>query len=395
MVDMQEFDQAADRFSALTRAVRSGIDTDPANGAVVPPINLSTNYSFTGYAEPRGYDYSRAGNPTRQVFADAITALEGGSGTVITSSGLSAVTTAVLSVVTAGARVAIPHDAYGGTWRLFDNLARRGYCELHTVDFTAADTAAARLAELQPDLVFLETPSNPLLRITDLTRMSAAAHAAGALVVADNTFCSPLLQQPLSLGADLVLHSTTKYINGHSDMVGGSLTAATPQLAEEISYFANVYGCTGGAFDAYLGMRGLRTLHTRMRAHQENAAAVVEVLLAHPAVRAVYYPGLPEHPGHELAARQQSGFGAMVSFELAGVAEVKQLLPALHCFTLAESLGGTESLISHTATMTHAGMTEEARKEAGITDGLLRLSVGIEATEDLVDDLRTALDAVI
>ncbi len=378
-------------FAHTTRAVRAAIDSDTAHGAVVPPIVLSSNFSFAGFNEKRQYDYTRSGNPTRDQFGDALADLEGGCAGIITSSGMSAITL-VLALLEPDDLLVVPHDCYGGSWRLFTALARKQHFRLRTVDLTDPRALAAALAD-KPRLVWIETPSNPLLRITDIRFVCEAAHRAGALVLADNTFLSPALQRPLELGADLVLHSTTKYINGHSDVVGGAVIARDPELAQELTWWANALGLTGSPFDSFLALRGLRTLGARLRVHQENTAGLVDVLLAHPAVSGVYWPGLPSHPGHALAARQQSGFGAMLSFELlGGEAAVRAFVDGLQCYTLAESLGGVESLVAHPATMTHAAMSPEARAVAGIGDGLLRVSVGIEALEDLAADLLAALD---
>jgi cystathionine gamma-synthase len=287
----------------------------------------------------------------------------------------------------------VPHDCYGGTYRLFNALRERGSLDVRFVDFQDGKALAAALA-MKPALVWVETPSNPLLRIVDVAAVAKAAHAVDALVVADNTFLSPVWQRPLALGADVVLHSTTKYINGHSDVVGGAVISATRELHERLAWWANCVGVTGAPFDSYLTLRGLRTLHARMRAHGENAAEVVRLLTGHPAVAKVYYPGLESHPGHAIAVRQQQGFGAMVSFELkGGVAQVRAFLDALQLFSLAESLGGVESLVAHPASMTHAAMDATARERAGISDSLVRLSVGIEEASDLVRDLAIALDA--
>lgn len=384
-------------FAPTTRSVRAGLETDTTHGAVVPPIYVSSNFTFSGFGQPRTYDYTRSGNPTRDVLAGALAELEGGAGGVVTATGMGAITVVVNALLSPGERIVVPHDCYGGSWRLFDSLSRKGHFEVTYVDFTDEVAVASALSTQDgakaPTVVWLETPSNPLLRITDIAQVATAAHAVGATVVADNTFLSPLLQRPIDLGVDVVVHSTTKYINGHSDVVGGAVISATPELAEQMAWWANVLGITGSPFDSYLTVRGLRTLHTRMRAHEENARAVVEALSGHPAVSALYYPGLASHPGHDVAARQQSGYGAMVSFELAGgVPAVRRFLEGLACFSLAESLGGVESLVAHPATMTHASMTQEARDHAGVTDGLLRLSIGIEDPIDLVKDLRAALD---
>jgi cystathionine gamma-synthase len=290
-------------------------------------------------------------------------------------------------------RAVVPHDCYGGTYRLFNALHLRGALQVQFVDFQDDAALGAALAAA-PALVWIETPSNPLLRIVDVAATARRAKTAGALVVADNTFLSPVWQRPLELGADLVIHSTTKYLNGHSDVVGGAVIAASPELHEQVKWWGNCIGVTGAPFDSFLTLRGLRTLHARMRAHGENAARIAGVLAAHPAVARVYYPGLASHPGHKIARRQQHGFGAMLSFELAGgLDQVKALLANLELFSLAESLGGVESLIAHPASMTHAAMDESARQRAGISDSLLRLSIGIEEGDDLVRDLIGGLDA--
>ncbi len=380
-------------LAAATRAVRAGIASDASHGAVVPPIHLSSTFAFEGLGKPRTYDYTRSGNPTRAQLATALAELEGGACGVVTSTGMSAVTL-VLQLLKPGDLVVAAHDCYGGTQRLLRSFARRGLLDVEFTDLTAPGAAAALGARGTPRLVWVETPSNPLLRITDIRAVAEAAHALGALVVVDNTFLSPVLQQPIALGADIVVHSTTKYLNGHSDVVGGAVVTADGSLGEELGWWANCLGITGAPFDSYLTLRGVRTLYPRMAQHLENAARVVETLVAHDAVARVYYPGLASHPGHELASVQQAGFGAMVSFELAGgVDAVSRCVDALRCFTLAESLGGVESLVAHPATMTHASMDAGARAVAGIGDALLRLSVGIEHPDDLVSDLAHGLDA--
>ena len=373
-----------------TRAARAGIERDAQHGAIVPPLHLSSNFSFAGYGQKRHYDYTRSGNPTRDLLAETLAELEQGAGAVVTGSGMAAITL-VLETLPVGARVLAAHDCYGGTWRLLDALARNGRLSVRFADLTDARALAEGLAQ-RPVLVWIETPSNPLLRITDIRHVAQAAHAVGAAVVVDNTFLSPALQQPLLLGADLVVHSTTKYLNGHSDVVGGAVVAATPERAQQMAWWANCLGLTGAPFDSWLTLRGVRTLGARMRVHEENAAALVQLLASHPAVSALHYPGLSGHPGHALAVRQQRGFGAMLSFELrGGEPAIRALLDGLHCYSLAESLGGVESLIAHPASMTHAAMTPEARHAAGIADGLLRLSAGIEAAQDLVCDLESGL----
>lgn len=377
-------------FSPATVAVRAGIDRDSAFGAVVPPIVLSSNFSFAGFDQKRRYDYTRSGNPTRDLLAEALADLEGGAGAVVTSTGMSAITL-VLALLEPQDLLVVPHDCYGGSWRLFNALARKKQFRLLTVDLTDPRALAEALAQ-QPRLVWIETPSNPLLRVTDIRFVAEAAHRVGALVLADNTFLSPALQRPIELGADLVLHSTTKYINGHSDVVGGAVIARDAALVETLTWWANALGLTGSPFDCFLTLRGLRTLDARLRVHQDNTRQIAELLQDHDAVAALHYPGLASHPGHALAARQQRGFGAMLSVDLAGgESAVRAFLDGLRCFTLAESLGGVESLIAHPATMTHAAMSAEARTAAGIGPGLLRLSVGIESADDLLADLRSAL----
>jgi len=377
-----------------TRAVRAALATDEHHGAVVPPLHLSANFTFAGLDDKRPYDYTRSGNPTRTALAEALAEAEGGHGAVVTASGMAAVTL-VCQLLDPGDRIIAAHDCYGGTFRLLDRYRQRGLLEVEFIDLTNREAMAAALSS-RPKLVLVETPSNPLLRITDLEAVCRHAKQAGALVVADNTFMSPALQRPIEWGADVVIHSTTKYLNGHSDVIGGVVIAATPELDEFFEEWANMMGVAGAPFDSYLTLRGLRTLHSRLRCHEENALAVVGMLREHSAVERVYHPSLPDHPGHEIASRQQDGFGAMVSFEVAGGTEdVAVAVSNLTCLSLAESLGGVESLISHPATMSHASMTAEARAAAGISDQLLRLSIGIENADDLVADLRGALDRVL
>lgn len=381
-------------LGAWTRAARAGMAKDKGHHAVVPPIHLSSNYVFSSPETPGAYDYSRSGNPTRDILAEALADLEGGVGSTVVASGMAAVTLVVEAVVPVGGRVVLAHDAYGGTWRLFTALAAKGRLTLELADLTDADAVAAALAT-PTDLIWIETPSNPLLRVTDIRAVSELAQGSGALVAVDNTFCSPLLQQPLGLGADFVIHSTTKFINGHSDVVGGIAIARTQEHHELLRSWGNTLGLTGSPFDSYLTLRGLRTLDARLRVHRENAEALAEVLEGHPAVAAVHYPGLASHPDHELATCQMSGPGSIISIELAGGrAAVDQFLDGLQIFHLAESLGGVESLVCHPMTMTHAAMTPEAQAAAGITDGLLRLSVGVEGRDDLVAVTREALDRI-
>ena len=377
--------------SKATRAVRASIESDTHHGAVVPPLHLSSNFAFAEFAEPRQYDYTRSGNPTRDALADALNELEGGAGAVVTSSGMAALTL-LTQLLEPGDTIVAPHDCYGGTFRLFDQQSKKGLFNVKFVDQT--DTAALiKACACKPKIILAETPSNPLLRIVDIEKISAIAKTAGALFAVDNTFLSPALQNPIEFGADLVIHSTTKYINGHSDVVGGCVVAATEELAEKIAYWANCIGITGAPFDSFLTLRGIRTLHPRIKQHEESASLVANVLIDHELVDQVYYPGLESHPGHDIAKRQQRGFGGMVSFEISGGEdEVRAFVNNLQFFSLAESLGGVESLVCHPATMTHAPVSEEVRKEAGIGNNLIRLSVGLESSEDLIADLLNALD---
>ena len=377
-----------------TRAVRAGINSDTAFGAIVPPLVLSANFSFDGFDGKRRYDYTRSGNPTRDQLADTLASLEGGAGAVVTATGMAAVTLVLHALLEPGDRLLVPNDCYGGSWRLFTTLAKKGGFALDSCDFTNLSALDASLLN-KPDLVWVETPSNPLLRITDLAVVTAAAHEVGALVAVDNTFLSPALQRPIEHGADIVVHSTTKYINGHSDVVGGAAIAQDPALVEQLAWWANALGLTGAPFDAYLTLRGLRTLNARLRIQQANCAAIAEVLEQDPRIATVHYPGLAGHPGHAIAALQQDGFGAMLSFELrGGMDAARAFVEGLTCITLAESLGGVESLIAHPSSMSHAVLSDQERSRAGIGPGLLRLSVGIEDLDDLIVDIQSGLGRV-
>lgn len=378
--------------SKATCAVRASIESDTQHGAVVPPLHLSSNFAFAGFGEKREYDYTRSGNPTRDALADALNELEGGAGAVVTSSGMAALTL-LTQLLEPGDTIIAPHDCYGGTFRLFEQQSRKGLFQVRFVDQTNLEELADACA-CEPRIILIETPSNPLLRITDIEKIAAIAGNCGALLAVDNTFLSPALQNPIEFGADLVIHSTTKYINGHSDVVGGCVISATEELAEQISYWANCIGVTGAPFDSFLTLRGIRTLHPRIRQHEESAGTIADLLNDHDLVENVYYPGLASHPGHEIAKRQQRGFGGMVSFEIAGgEAAIRAFVEHLNYFSLAESLGGVESLVCHPASMTHAPVSEEALQAAGIKSNLVRLSVGLESSEDLVADLLQALEA--
>ncbi|STO55927.1 O-succinylhomoserine (thiol)-lyase [Grimontia hollisae] len=382
----------SDKKSA-TIAVRTGITTDSQHHAVVPPIYLSTNYEFPEFGTVPTYDYARGGNPTRSLLETALAELENGAGAVVTNCGMSAINL-LLSLLSPDDLIIAPHDCYGGTYRLLDSRARMGAFKVEFVDQTNPEALAVALAK-QPKLVWLETPSNPLLRVVDIAAICEKAHDVGAWVGVDNTFLSPVLQQPLNLGADFVVHSTTKFINGHSDTVGGVVVAKDAGLYDDLKWWGNCIGATGNAFDSYMTLRGLRTLGARMRQHEENSTAVLDYLKQEPLVNTIYHPALPTHPGHEIAKKQQSGFGGMLSFELkGGESELKLFLSSLKLFTLAESLGGVESLVTHPGSMTHRAMSDDAQAEAGLAATLLRLSVGLEDKVDLVADLKQAFDKV-
>ncbi|MEM7390120.1 MAG: cystathionine gamma-synthase [Pseudomonadota bacterium] len=376
-----------------TIAVRHGIEADKHHGAVVPPIYLSTTYSFADFDTKRQYDYGRSGNPNRDILAETLAELEGGARGIITATGMSAVHLAT-QLLNSDDTLVIPHDCYGGSYRLFTSLEKRGLLKLKVLDLTKSENLQEILA-IKPKLIWIETPSNPILRLTDIKAITSIAKQCGALVAADNTFLSPALQNPIEFGVDIVVHSTTKYINGHSDVVGGAVIAATQELGDELAWWANNIGITGAPFDSYLTLRGLRTLNVRLKQHQENAFAIAEYLESSPYVSQVYYPGLASHPQHELAKAQQRGFGGMVSFDIKGdINDAAAFLTSLKDFSLAESLGGVESLICHPATMTHAGMEPKARLEAGVGDTLIRISVGIEDVKDLIADLDRVFNLV-
>ncbi len=374
----------------VTRAVRAGIGVDSTHGAVMPPIHLSTNFFFDAPGVCGAYDYTRTANPTRDLTADAIAELEGGCGAVVTSSGMSAIAL-VTRLLSADDLLLAPRDCYGGSYRLFSAEARRGAYRVEFVD--PWDPEALVLArELRPRMIWIETPSNPHLRITDIAQWARLAREIGGICVADNTFLSPVNQRPFEHGADLVVHSTTKFLNGHGDVVGGAVVAADEGLLEDVAWWCNATGAAGAPFDSFLTLRGIRTLHARTRAHEENALHVVDALCRSEAVGQVNHPSLPGHAGHEIARRQQDGWGSLISFELRGGRKAAEaFVDGMALFALAESLGGVESLVTHPWTMTHASMEEPARVAAGIGEGLLRLSVGIEAADDLVADVQRAL----
>ena len=373
-----------------TRAIHAGQAPDALTGAVTVPIYATSTYAQEAPGVHKGYDYSRTDNPTRTALHQAIASLEGGKHALAFSSGLGAETTVLLSLK-AGDHIVSARDVYGGTYRLFERVfANFGltFTFVETSDLKQVERAITKRTRM----VWIESPTNPLLKITDIKGASKLAHAAGALCVVDNTFASPYFQQPLELGADIALHSTTKYIGGHADVVGGAIALNDDALHEKLKYLQNAVGATPGPFDCFLTLRGLKTLAARMQAHERNAARVAEFLSSHPRAKRVYFPGLPSHPGYKLAARQMSGFSGMVSFEVkGGITEAKRVLSRLRLFKIAESLGGVESLVELPAIMTHASIPRTERMKAGLDDGLIRLSVGIEDGDDLLADLARAL----
>lgn len=376
-----------------TIAVRTGIESDTQYHAVVPPIYLSTNYGFPNFGEVPEYDYTRSGNPNRGLLESALSKLENGAGSVITNCGTAALNLLASTFLKPGDTIIVPSDCYGGTYRLFNTRGQKGDFNVLFVDQCDEKALQTALAQ-QPKIILLETPSNPLVRVVDIEKICTQAQQIGALVAVDNTFLSPIFQKPLSLGADFVIHSTTKYLNGHSDVLGGVIIAKAAQHAEELAWWGNCIGSTGTPFDSYLTLRGLRTLGVRMRGHEKNSQAIIQFLSNHEMVKKIYHPSLPSHPGHEIAKKQQSGFGCMLSFEFNGSYEqLKGFVNALQLFSLAESLGGVESLICHPATMTHRAMGEEALAAAGVSHQLLRLSVGLEDAIDLVADLEQAFES--
>jgi cystathionine gamma-synthase/cystathionine gamma-lyase len=379
-----------DGLSFDTLAVHAGQPPEPVSGAVMTPIVLASTFAQESPGQHKGFEYSRSGNPTRNALEACLAALEGGAHGFAFASGLGASTTLFSSLV-AGDHVLCGDDVYGGTFRLLDKVMKPLGIESSFVDMTDVDRVRAALRP-RTRMIWIETPTNPMLKVFDIAKIAEVARGAGATFVVDNTFATPVLQRPLALGATVVMHSTTKYINGHSDVVGGAVVTSDAALAERIRFLQNAVGAVPGPFDCYLVLRGIKTLGLRVRQASSSAKTIAERLAAHPGVRKVHYPGLPSHPGHEIAARQMSGFGAMISLEVkGGLSASRAFLEKLRIFACAESLGGVESLAEHPAIMTHASVPPEARAALGISDELVRLSIGVEATEDLWGDVAGAL----
>ena len=373
-----------------TKAIHAGQEPDPSTGAVMTPIYQTATYAQAGLGEHKGFEYSRTANPTRTALEACMAALEDGKYGLAFASGMAA-ESAILSLLSAGDHIVSCDDLYGGTYRIFERVMRRYNVE---TSYVQADSLAAYEQAIRPNtkMIWLETPTNPLLRLVDIRAIAEIGHHHKLLVVVDNTFASPYFQQPLKLGADIVVHSTTKYLNGHSDVIGGVLVLNDQEVYEAIKFYQNAAGGVPAPFDSWLTLRGIKTLAVRMRQHEENARAVAKFLVEHPRTEKVYYPGLPSHPDHELAKRQMSGFGGMVSFQFKGTyADVAQMVRRFRVFALAESLGGVESLVCHPASMTHGSIPKDIRESRGLTDTLLRLSVGIEDIEDIIGDLEQVL----
>jgi cystathionine gamma-lyase len=375
-----------------TRAIHAGVEPDEKTGAVSPPVYQTSTYAQEEIGRHKGYEYARTQNPTRERLERSVAALEGATHGLAYASGMAATST-VLQLLGSGDHVVASDDLYGGTYRLFERLLR-GYGLTFTHVDSSNPQALERAVTAETKLLFLETPSNPLMRITDLAHAAKLAKERGVISVVDNTFCSPALQRPLELGIDVVVHSTTKYLNGHSDVVGGAVATSRDDLAEKLRFLQNAVGAVPGPWDCWLTLRGIRTLALRMERHDQNGRVLAERLAGHSKVKKLYYPGLPSHPQHELAKRQMRGFGGMISFDLGSLDAANRFARSLRVFTLAESLGGVESLCCHPATMTHASMPKSEREARGLTDGLIRLSVGCEDAGDLIADVEDALEAV-
>ena len=380
------------KYNKETIASKAGVGSDSMHGAIVPPLYLSTNFIQDEIGKEQPYEYTRQANPSRDHLISALAELEGGIGGEILSSGMAAVSL-ITNILELNSKVLLPHDCYGGTFRLFSSLADKGILEAHFVDQSTKSFKENVISEISPDLIWIESPSNPLLQVVDIEKICKKAKEINALVAVDNTFLSPSLQNPLKLGSDIVMHSTTKYINGHSDVIGGAVIAKNRQVLEKIKFWSNNLGITGAPFDSYLTLRGLRTLSIRMKKHEQNAIALVEFLSNNSKIKSVFYPGLTTHPSHNLAKRQQNGFGGMLSFELKeGLNGVKNFINRMELLPFAGSLGGFESLVGHPYTQSHGTHTPEQKEEIGISEGLIRISAGLEDTEDLIEAVKKALN---
>ncbi len=375
-----------------TRAVHGGVERDPSTGAIMTPIYQTSTYAQNAPGEHKGFEYSRTQNPTRIALEKSIAILEGGEYGISFSSGMAAISS-VIQLLKAGDHVVCSDDVYGGTFRLFDKIYNNFGLEFSFIDTSNPENIKKALTE-KTVMIWLETPTNPTLKVTDLKEAAAIAKKYKALMVVDNTFMSPYFQRPLEMGADIILHSTTKYIAGHSDIIGGAIITNDSDLAEKLYFIQNAAGAVPGPMDCFLTLRGIKTLHLRMERHEQNARKMFEFLKKQKAVKKIYYPGDPDHPGHEIQKKQSSGFGAIVSFDIGTLENARRFMSKLEVFTIAESLGSVESLIEHPAIMTHASVPPENRAKLGITDGFIRVSVGVEDIDDLLDDLRRGFKAI-
>ena len=376
------------KFNKETIASKAGIGSDKQHGAIIPPLYLTSTFEYEKLGKDQEYEYTRERNPSRDHLIKALSDLENGLGGEILSSGMAAITL-VANILELKSKVILPHDCYGGTHRLFSSLAEKGMLDVYFINQGQESFCKKSIDEINPDLIWIETPSNPLLQAVDIQKISDQAKACNALVAVDNTFLSPSFQNPLKLGADIVMHSTTKYINGHSDVIGGAVITNNQEILSKLKFWANTLGISGSPFDSYLTLRGLRTLCIRMEKHEKNALAIVNLLSNNSKIGNVYYPGLTTHPSHAIAKKQQSGFGGMLSFEVKkGLAGADNFIKGMKILPLAASLGGFESLVSHPYTMTHGTLSPAQKKEIGISENLIRISAGLENTDDLLDAIK-------
>ena len=376
------------KFNKETIASKAGIGSDKQHGAIIPPLYLTSTFEYEKLGKDQEYEYTRERNPSRDHLIKALSDLENGLGGEILSSGMAAITL-VANILELKSKVILPHDCYGGTHRLFSSLAEKGMLDVYFINQGQESFCKKSIDEINPDLIWIETPSNPLLQAVDIQKISDQAKACNALVAVDNTFLSPSFQNPLKLGADIVMHSTTKYINGHSDVIGGAVITNNLEILSKLKFWANTLGISGSPFDSYLTLRGLRTLCIRMEKHEKNALAIVNLLSNNSKIGNVYYPGLTTHPSHAIAKKQQSGFGGMLSFEVKkGLAGADNFIKGMKILPLAASLGGFESLVSHPYTMTHGTLSPAQKKEIGISENLIRISAGLENTDDLLDAIK-------
>ena len=376
------------KFNKETIASKAGIGSDKQHGAIIPPLYLTSTFEYEKLGKDQEYEYTRERNPSRDHLIKALSDLENGLGGEILSSGMAAITL-VANILELKSKVILPHDCYGGTHRLFSSLAEKGMLDVYFINQGQESFCKKSIDEINPDLIWIETPSNPLLQAVDIQKISDQAKACNALVAVDNTFLSPSFQNPLKLGADIVMHSTTKYINGHSDVIGGAVITNNQEILSKLKFWANTLGISGSPFDSYLTLRGLRTLCIRMEKHEKNALAIVNLLSNNSKIGNVYYPGLTTHPSHAIAKKQQSGFGGMLSFEVKkGLAGIENFIKGMKILPLAASLGGFESLVSHPYTMTHGTLSPAQKKEIGISENLIRISAGLENTDDLLDAIK-------